>query len=339
MNNYNKFLIGGGMKDHNLPLSSIDMILYFLLVQKAGSESSTILPMINKEYIKTKNTNYKLCVKSIKDTPDNKVNFEFIIHNSKVQNTPSFSQGKYSAIYELKNIYDIKDVTKYILRLFNRRPTYYMDETNPESNKLHMCEKKKMKEEYRLFSKYLINIYYYGVFNVLETGKARPSKMDYIITDMYNTDVTKLTLDQKYIFLRNNITMLLELRNNNCFLGDYKLSNIGWDDELNIILIDYDSDTIVTIDDRFIKQGKIMKKISHLSFPYTYIPKYISSNIKFKINKINDTEYIKYDKFSIGGLINIITQLDLPKNYIEIFKLNDENYDTILTYEKMLELI
>jgi hypothetical protein len=60
---------------------------------------------------------------------------------------------------------------------------------------------------------------------------------------------------------------------------------------------------------------------------------------KFKLSQINETETIKYDKFSIGGLISIIENLKFDIDLINLFKLNDENYDNILTYEQMLEII
>jgi hypothetical protein len=204
-----------------------------------------------------------------------------------------------------------------------------------------MCERKKIKEEYELFSKYLINIYQYGVFNVHEEGKVRKSTMDYIITESYNTSsntkVNEFTPEQKYIFLENNIKMLLEFRNKKCFLGDYKLANIGWDDHLNIILIDYDQDTIVRIDERLLRKHRLLSKIRTIAFAHTYKPKYIFPNNKY--TNVNDTPIEKYDKFSIAGLINIIEKLHIKQDLIDLFKLKDTNYDNIFTYEKMLEVL
>jgi hypothetical protein len=164
--------------------------------------------------------------------------------------------------------------------------------------------------------------------------------MDYIITESYNsssnTKVSEFTPEQKYKFLENNIKMLLEFRNKKCFLGDYKLSNIGWDDNLNIILIDYDPDTIVRIDERLLRKHKLLSRIKSLAFAHTYKPKYIFPDDK---TNVNDTEIEKYDKFSIAGLINIIVRLQIKQDLINIFKLNDLNYDNILTYEQMLVIL
>jgi hypothetical protein len=355
-NNYNKYqkylskifkFIGGENKlkgQHNLPKSQIDLILY-IISPHLGGDASQILPIIHKEYLKIKNTKYKLGIKPILDSSSNKkINYEIIGHTTiddKIDVSPAINSGKYSVIYELKNIYDLTDNTKYILRLFNREPTYHIDSSNPDGKKYHMCERKKIKEEYELFSKYLINIYQFGVFNVREDGKVRKTTMDYMITELYNTSsntkVELFTPDQKYTFLENNIKMLLELRNKNCFLGDYKLTNIGWDDHLNIILIDYDPDTIVRIDERLLRRHKLLTKIKSIAFAYTFKPTYIFPNERSTI--VNDTEISKYDKFSIAGLINVIEKLQIKQDLIELFKLKDTDYDNIFTYEKMLEVL
>jgi len=133
--------------------------------------------------------------------------------------------------------------------------------------------------------------------------------------------------------------MLLDFRKQNYFLGDYKLSNIGWENDFNIVLIDYDQDSIIKIDERMFKYNRLMKEAKFIGFPHTYVPKYLTSNIKFKLSQVNETNIIKYDKFSIGGLISVIENLKFNIDLINLFKLNDENYDNILTYEQMLETI
>jgi hypothetical protein len=341
-NKYKKYLykLNGGTNKmegfHNLPKTGLDLLLYYIRPY-SGGDSDTILPIVKKEYLKVKDTKYRLGVKTMIDTPsNNKINYSFVIHET--ENVPAMNAGRFSAIYELKNEFDKTDSTNYILRLFERNPTYFTD-----VNKFHMCDKKKIKEEYEIFSKYLMNIYHYGIFNIMETGKVRHTKVDYILTHKYNsvsnTKVEELSLEQKYKLLYNNIQMLLNFRKQNYFLGDYKLSNIGWEKDFEIILIDYDQDSIIKIDDKMCKYGKIMKEMKFLAFPHTYIPKYLTSNIKLKLSQINELEISKYDKFSIGGLINIIEKLKIKIDLVNIFKLNDENYDNILTYEQMLDYL
>jgi len=342
-NKYQKYLckinnFNGGQNKmegfHNIPNTSLDLLLYYIK-SHTGGEAENILPIIKNEYLKIKDSKYLLGVKTMIDSPENnKIKYKFVIHDT--INIPAMNSGKYTAIYELKNDYDKTDSTNYILRLFQRAPTYFTD-----VNKFHMCDKKKIKEEYELFSKYLMNIYSYGVFNVLEIGKVRHTKIDYILTHKYNSmsNIDTFTSKQKYKFLYNNIQMLLDFRKQNYFLGDYKLSNIGWEKDFDIVLIDYDQDSIIKIDEKMFKYNRLMKEAKFIGFPYTYIPTYLTSNIKFKLSQINETETIKYDKFSIGGLISIIENLKFDIDLINLFKLNDENYDNILTYEQMLEII
>jgi hypothetical protein len=155
--------------------------------------------------------------------------------------------------------------------------------------------------------------------------------MDYIITKFYNTDITKFTDQQKYKLLINIIQMLIDIKNNNSFHADFKLENIGWDDNLNIILIDYDDKTIIPINETI--YTKTTKDYYKLNFPYTYVPKYLESDeLKF----VKNIDYLKYDKFSVGGLSKLITKLILKDDLITEYKLND-SYENILSYEKMLE--
>ena len=347
-NKYNKYLnkiinLNGGQNKmeglHNLPKSSLDLLLYYIK-PISGGISDNILKIINTEYLKIKDTKYILGVKTMVDSPsNNKIKYIFVIH--KTPYIPAINAGHFSGIYELKNDFDKTDTTEYILRLFERRVTYSVDDTKPDANKFHMCDKKKIKEEYELFSKYLMNIYSFGVFNVLESGKIRHTKMDYILTHKYNllTDREDFSSEEKYKLIYNNIQMLLDFRNKNYFLGDYKISNVGWEKDFDIILIDYDQDSIIKIDDKILKNNKIIKKMKFLGFPHTYIPNYLTSNIKFELSQVNDTEISKYDKFSIGGLVNMIEELKIKPDLINIFKLNDENYDNIFTYEQMLNLL
>jgi len=320
-------LIGGQGK--NLPNQSIDMEIYFIL---KGGKPVEILSIITNEFLKIKDNKYNLGIRSI--IQPSKINFKFINHENS-EFPPVFNIGGYSAIYELQNEYNKKDVIKYILRLFDRKSTY-----STESNVYHMCDKKKIKEEYTLYNKYMIDIYHYGILKIHETGKARPTNIDYIITKMYKTyeieNINEFTRENKIKFLKNNIEMLLLLQKNNCFLGDYKLSNIGWDDELNIFLIDYDSDTIIKIDNKLLTINPSISDIKYLSFIYTYIPNYLTSNKKYKTSHVNNLEISKYDKYSVGGLIKIIDELKLDIDLINEFKLNDSIYENIVSYESML---
>jgi hypothetical protein len=315
-----------------IPLAKIrtDMILYTITLSTnvSGGHSDIINSIINNEYNKvldineSRKKNYSLGIKQINKISTN-IDFRIIPNNQDDTSIrPVFKSGTFSSIYQLKNQYNSKDTKKYILRLF-------------DNTEIHICELKKIRHEYNIFLKYLIHIYYYGTLNIFKIGKTKPTLIDYIITKQYNTNYNSFTLLQKYKFLINNIQMLLDLRKQNCFHSDYKMSNIGWDDNLNIVLIDYDKNTIMNISNndiiRKIKDdNNIMTK---LNFPYTHIPKYlIHPNNKY----INSLPIETFDKYSVGGLLEIIMKLKLPINLINEFKLND-SYENIFTYEKMLE--
>lgn len=319
--NTNINYFGGDNDMRNLPKSSIEIILY-TISSLDGGNTEKIISNISVEYKKVleinkkRNKNYKLGIKA-KDNSIKKLNFRIIDHIENKIITPAFKNGSYTVIYELKNENDKKDETKYLLRLI-------------DSEKVHLCDLLKVKTEFELYKKYMYSVYYYGVLNVLETGHARPHRMDYIITKFYNTNIDVFTNQQKYRFLINVIQMLLDLKNNNSFHADFKLENIGWDDNLNIVLIDYDQNTIININESI--YTKTTPRYYKLNFPYTFLPKYLVSNEK---NYVINTEYIKYDKFSVGGLVKLINRLSLI-NLIDEYKLND-SYENILSYEKMLE--
>lgn len=329
-----KLILYGGLTK-KLPNQSLDMEIYFIL---NGGTPIEILSLITNEFKKIKDNKYVLGLRSIQSGNNN---YRFIKHNyvdKSIEYPPALNSGGLSAIYELKNESNKEDSTKYILRVFHRKPTYYT-----ESNVYHMCDKKKIKEEYELFNKYMIDIYHYGILKVHETGKARPTSIDYLITKLYKTsatdNVSQYTKQNKLKLLRNNIEMILELRKNNYFLGDYKLSNIGWDDDFNVFLIDYDSDTIIKIDEKMLILNKPISGMTKLAFTYTYIPNYLTVNKKYFSSDVNNLEITKYDKYCTGGLIKIIQQLELDVDLVDEFKLNDPVYENILTYEQMLAKI
>jgi hypothetical protein len=315
---------GGDIELHKLPKLKTEMVLYTITAPLEGGDADGILSFIAYEYNnilainKDRNKNYTLGIKEYNKIPAT-IDFRFVTHKLIKYGddvSPALNAGANTAIYELRNQINNKDKTKYILRVFN-----YSD--------VHLLDSRKIRDQYISFRKYMIQIFYYGILNVLQTGRVIPTKLNYIITKYYNiqsdeTDVSKFTLEQKNLFLKNNIQILSELQKQNCFLGDYKLSNIGWDDSLNILLIDYDNETIVNINPSIINV-----KNNRLNFNHTYLPKYL---------EIGTTEISKYDKFSVGGLVTIIQKLQFPTDLISLFKLN-ESYENILTYDDMLKLI
>ena len=53
------------------------------------------------------------------------------------------------------------------------------------------------------------------------------------------------------------------------------MSNIGWEKDFDIVLIDYDQDSIIKIDEKMFKYNRLMKEAKFIGFPYTYIPTYL----------------------------------------------------------------
>ena len=337
-----------------------------LYIPQIAGESENIWPIITKNWKKTK-------LLGIKNNTDSTINFLFVPNNIGKNDEPILGRGTFTAVYELKNEYNQKDLTKYILRLYERD----LDISNE-----HMMHNSKIESEYNNYGKYLIKNFYYGEFKIYENEfkyimnnrnsdldmyKFLPNmkqyKFDYIITKIYNTPtfdnyyhVTDLTNMQKFAYLYNNIVMLDDLAKNNSFHADYKIENIGWEnpEKMNVILIDYDIDTIQSLNSTN-KKIVIDKNgnVTSLLFPSTFIPEYIKTN-----NSILSIPYQKYIKYSVGGLNQIIKTLNISFNTqfvklpstVEVvgkiytlnlqdlstsLQLTSKNYDKIPTYSEM----
>ena len=350
-------------------INAIEANLELYSPQIAG-DSSDIWPLITKNWEKTN-------MLGIKDKKNPNINFLFVPNKIKKIDRPILGRGTFTAVYELKNNFDKTDLTTYILRLYVR---------DVGISTKHMVYNEKIINEYRLFSKYLIKIYYYGELQIIDDKfKYIPNdtnmdldkykfeentptlyKFDHIITKLYNTPsfnekyyVIGLTNIQKYTFLYNNIVMLYDLTTNKSFHADYKIGNVGWDDDKNmdVILIDYDIDTIQHVDNLNNKFTINNGYVTSIRFPSTYIPEFIKHN-----NGIKAVPLEQYSKYSIGGLHNIIKVLaiefnesviDLPPNLVNSQKIRkiytsnlsaslnllSKNYDDIPEYSEMLAIL
>ena len=153
--------------------------------------------------------------------------------------------------------------------------------------------------------------------------------------------------------------MLNTLSKNNSFHADYKIGNVGWEDPLkmNVILIDYDIDTIQQLNNTNSKIGIKNGLVTSIYFPSTFIPEYLKNGDNIKSVPVE--QYIKY---SIGGLNQIIQTLNIsitqktikipenlaPTRNITTLNLNDlgtslhltnPNYDLIPTYDEILNIL
>jgi hypothetical protein len=338
--------------------------------QVAG-DSEDIWPLITKNWKKTNS----LGIRSI--TNPETINFLFIPNNQDKIDEPILGRGTFTAVYQLKNEHDKSDSTKYILRLFSR---------DSKLSDKHMIHNEKTMNEYKLYEKYLIKIFYYGGLKVTDQkfkythnnqnmnldnyefipNTKKEYNFDHIITKIYkmpvfdkNYYIVNLTNLQKYLFLYNNVVMLNELFKNKSFHADYKIGNVGWDNSknMNVILIDYDIDTIQHVDKLNTKIIINNGIVTSIRFPSTYIPEFIKNG-----NGIKSVPVDQYLKYSIGGLNNVINLLNihftkkdvnLPSNLVKHPKikkietsylskslnLQSKNYDDIPDYDEIIAIL
>jgi hypothetical protein len=290
-----------------------------LYIPFSGGDSSEIWPIISSNWKK----NNKLGIRS-KTNPE--INFEFVLNHLGKIDEPILGRGTFTAVYELKNVHDQSDTTRYILRL-------YMRDLSISSK--HMNYNQKIISEYANYAKHMIKNYYFGELKLKDTNFTYDSNkdiyeiipntlidynFDYVITKIYETPkfdknyhVIELSNKQKFKYLYENVVMLDKLQQNNCFHADYKIGNIGWGKSyiMNPVLIDYDINTLQYV-------GKSNEKIKvnnnnivvQILFPSTYIPEYLKSGSGIKAIPLD--QYIKY---SVGGLYNIFQVLNIKYNF------------------------
>ena len=214
----------------------------------------------------------------------NEKNIKFKIKN--------YEKNKIKSSYK---IYSLIDNTPYILKLYER--------------KNHFLNENKIEKEYDIFGEFLMKYYYYGKI------KINGYEYNYTISKLYSTNFNTLSNIQKYYFLINNLKLLNKLQKNRLFHTDFKISNIGYDTNMDIVLINYDLETI----SEYVENEYIFKKRNFLKmrdelilkFPTTYIPTYVINN-NITIDQL--------DKFSIKGLKKLIEELDI--NYSFKFRNN-----------------
>lgn len=349
---------------------------------KKGGYSDNIWPIISNEWKKNNNLSFRSSI-------DPTVNFSVVENHSDLNDLPILGRGTYTAVYEVKNKDNLKDKTPYILRLYLR---------DLDISSKHLLKTKKIFDEYKKYNKYLIAVHYFGQVKfksnsfeyieneddskldnyVINKDEITNYTFDYIITQKYKTPsfnddyvVNNLTNQQKFLFLKNNLKLLKELQENNTFHTDYKIENVGWDDDtkMNIIMVDYDESTLQIADES--NKNFIMEDgdLTEYNFYSTYKPKYLLIDAEEEGGKptINYKDFNPdtYIKFSVGGLINIIncleikftqTSIKLSEELVEklakrkIKRINTENlstslhldglkYDLIPRYSEILKIL
>ena len=328
-----------GMK---IPDAPVNLFMY-PQPEQSGGNVKEIINNIKLYWDEARISNQRLVIGD-KD----KVMFDVYAENT---SDPLFGSGAFTAVYKLR----VKnDNTKYILRVYKR------------SGVEHFCDDVKIRTEYSLFNKYLIDIFYYGILDI------RGNKYDYIITKEYNVfkfdnkgyPLESFVLDSdpkkdyqlKVKLLLGNIIMLNDLYKHNYIHCDYKTPNIGWDDNFNIILIDYDIQTLYLITEIKFPNVPLIGIPSTTNIIPTYLVALgyylaegndIDSHIDRKTAFTDPSDNSKYfDKYSIGGLKLISTDLFMYnkekadiENLIKEFNLDAEKHKDIQSYESMLDRI
>lgn len=117
---------------------------------------------------------------------------------------------------------------------------------------------------------------YYGIINVPKKIKYHYSicKKYHVMNDMikddydYTTNIYNYTIiisfNDRWIFFQNLLKLLMHLELKDYLINDFKLDNIGYDDNYNPIIIDYDQDTIN-------KEIKTMTYQCHIIYNTTYV--------------------------------------------------------------------
>jgi hypothetical protein len=350
---------------------NIDIELYNI-VTKTGGRSKNIWPLITKTWNKY---NQKL---GIRDR-ETKNTFNFSIEYTKIPpniDAPIFGKGSFTAVYKLKNLIDPSDNTEYLLRIYER-----------ENMDIHILNSEKIIKEREIYNDYSYQIYYFGELKISDkefsylqdefekdtdqyifSDTNKDYMFDYIITRKYNVplfdaldNITNIDNPKKFLFLYNNIVMLHKMFLNREFHADFKIANIGWNnnDLMDVILIDYDGQTIQkAIKDNTNFEIYYADVVQNFYFPYTYIPEYLKGG---EFLKIKHTPYELFNMYSVGGLIQVINSLrikysipiiDLPpelqtKNIVSIntsnigssLNLDSTNYALIPSYENMLKIL
>lgn len=357
---YNYYIrYNGGIPPKSIPNLVYSIFEFYNTKTSNGGYSEDIAKYVHSRYIKY---NKHLGIRNITNS---KLQFTIISWENYEDYEPVRGMGTYTAVYEIydinNNINDNEDKI-YILRIYDRQYS------------INMYNSPKVKNEYTLFSQYMSKIYYYGeIQQEYKTIFYYPKKLetyDYTITKKYNTplfndagSIVNLTNLQKFKFLLNNLDMLNTLQEQKYIHLDYKITNVAWEDSntMNVILIDYDHDTLFKTDgddDLFelITDPDNNYENYRIKYSSTLVPNYIMSNYTSKIPPY------KLDKYSMAGFENlyknlnikfiseIIDNIDPPikvNNYITIrqiipdtltlhLEMNSSDYELIPNYAQLL---
>jgi hypothetical protein len=274
-----------------------------------GGYSRNVWPVFSEIYKLIKNTGKDTLI--FKPIDRNSIRFNVIKKNSGapyLDNTePLYNKGTYTGIYIIKKN---NEPTEYIMRIVSHDPEHYL-------------ETEKSKLEYLNFKEYMIKIHFYGSINFkykdvqknnidienndyTVSSNQKDYSFDYIITKEYNTKYNHgLPNVEKFNLFIKVVKMLEKFRKYNRFLTDLKWINIGLDENNNPILIDYDDKSILEIipENFYMSNGLVNSS----KFPFTFAPNYLQID---RSRNFSPIDIKKFDKFSLGGLLDIMRILD-----------------------------
>jgi hypothetical protein len=240
-----------------------------------------------------------------------KNNLKFKFHNNSkafINDNIYFGCGTFSAIYSIKLEEDLENKLipdkykdKLILRIYkNESSDKPKDDLKigekDEYNDLQSNFIRNWMKHKQLFPNNIIDIYLYGDIQ-LQTIYGERYIGFYTITRKYivEDEIKKFTLNNKMLYLKNTITFLKKLEENNLTYRDMKFENSGSDSDYNFIVIDYDIDTIINDVDikKLIEKNNLGYSIG--TYPFTYL--------------IIDDHNFNYKYIYLTGLLDLVTEL------------------------------
>jgi hypothetical protein len=252
---------------------------------------------------------------------------------------PLFGKGTYSSVYNVKMEGKI-----YILKLFKKNINHFLYDD-------------KCIDNYKIYKDNLMKINLHGIIQFRKEENIKANNQNntekdiiknfdfyYILTNKYNIitsqeDLKSLSNTQKYDLVMNLLKLLQKMYERNEFHTDLHIRNIGYNDNFEIILIDYDDKTIMSVSDA--------EMFKNLNPEYNFHER-LSTSIKPNyIIDINDvSEYKKYNKYSTIAYRKIIEMLNIKlindtslhdSTLYDNSLVNSMNYDEIPTYKKFIK--
>lgn len=230
---------------------------------------------------------------------DNNMVFKLNTKNTKRHsNLKYLAKGKYTAVFGIELIedpdnkknWDPKYNSQLILRVTTENSQEIIDVYNKDKP---------------IFTNNLLDLYLYGEFN---TSTRRIGY--FTITREYQTDFQLLNITNKIKVIKDYFKVIVKASEHNIFYRDQKYANIGYelvDDEPKFIILDYDTQTLLNIDNWIILQEFPKKALEHYFFG-TFPPNYMIYNSLFKPELINKS---MFDKLYVGGMVDILSRISV----------------------------